>query len=323
MKTKPLHLTIPEPCRQSFEEMPDAGKGKYCGKCEYVIYDFSQFTDAELFRFFEANPSGACGRFHNSQLNRDIELITVKGSFFEPFAKLAASIIAILTFRSSPAYAQGTSNYAVVKSPSAKTSVSPSASDPVTIKGIVTDFHNNPLQNAVVKFADLNVTTTDANGTYSFQLSDIDKAYNIYFTRPNYVATVRTFHPAMGNTEFNVSMGERDSNALVYSMGIAPPPFKFDEPDLPYFKFKAGIARLSLDHKAMLHIVANKLKANPYANVLIVSFMSEHQRVKIAERRAELLKEFLINQEGISEGRMSIEIQETPTSPNLVQFQNN
>ena len=96
MKKTPLQFSIPKPCKENFADMPPSGEGRLCGKCKTIIYDFSQMTDAELIRFFEAKPETHCGRFHNSQLNRVIEPVTIRNSFFKRFAKIAASVIAIL-----------------------------------------------------------------------------------------------------------------------------------------------------------------------------------------------------------------------------------
>ena len=86
--------------------MPDEGKGKMCSKCETIVYDLSQMTDAEIILFFKTNPATHCGRFHNSQLNRNIEPITIRKNFLQKFVKIAAAVIAILTLRHVPAMAQ-------------------------------------------------------------------------------------------------------------------------------------------------------------------------------------------------------------------------
>src|SRR6478735_3501777 len=98
MKTKQdLYISIPDPCNQDWGSMQKAGDGKYCTRCSNIVYDLSGLNDNELVVFFKMNPAIHCGRFHNSQLNRNILPPKKKQLFsFERFRKIAATFFAIL-----------------------------------------------------------------------------------------------------------------------------------------------------------------------------------------------------------------------------------
>lgn len=64
-------IAIPEPCLQSWEEMPVTGNGRLCAHCSQVVTDFTQMSDAALLDYLKNN-KWKCGQYDSSQLNRDI-----------------------------------------------------------------------------------------------------------------------------------------------------------------------------------------------------------------------------------------------------------
>ncbi|TWW01773.1 hypothetical protein [Chitinophaga pinensis] len=72
MKKKPaFKLDIASPCSESWNEMIPVEGGRFCDNCTKTIVDFSTWTDKEIVQYVRNNQS-TCGRFHNSQLNRDL-----------------------------------------------------------------------------------------------------------------------------------------------------------------------------------------------------------------------------------------------------------
>ncbi|HKR05876.1 MAG TPA: carboxypeptidase-like regulatory domain-containing protein [Bacteroidia bacterium] len=67
-----LHLTIPKPCLQSWEEMSQADNGKFCASCNKPVIDFSNFTDQQLKDFFNKATERICGRFTCNQIDRTL-----------------------------------------------------------------------------------------------------------------------------------------------------------------------------------------------------------------------------------------------------------
>lgn len=306
MKKAPLQFSIPEPCRESFADMPRSGEGRFCEKCETIIYDFSQMTDAELIRFFEAKPETHCGRFHNSQLNRIIEPIAIRSNFFNKLAKIAASVIAILTLRSIPAKAQGEMRPLIAQNPSVNKKPASVSQELLVIKGTVKDVEGKPLKDAVVKFDDLKETTTDENGAYGFELSNINEPHNIYFDLPDHVRAVRNFHPAMGNGIFDVTLIKRDPSKFHSTImgGIGGPAEQLGA--LPSLIFKAKTYKLNTNMKAMLTTVAAKMKANPDTKIEVGTYIPVCYDPKkmMWEKRLNEIKNYLVNKEGIAEERI-------------------
>jgi hypothetical protein len=66
-----LTLHIPTPCTQNWHSFPQNATGGFCSQCSKTVIDFTQLSDKELYQALQ-NPGKICGRFTQSQLNRDI-----------------------------------------------------------------------------------------------------------------------------------------------------------------------------------------------------------------------------------------------------------
>lgn len=72
---KPLQITIPEPCTQEWDTMTPCNNGRFCGQCQKKVIDFTTWSDAELYKYFDAHKNEHfCGRYMSTQLNRDINI---------------------------------------------------------------------------------------------------------------------------------------------------------------------------------------------------------------------------------------------------------
>ncbi len=71
MKTKKFTITIPEPCTENWNEMKPTARGKFCAHCQKDVIDFSNKTDLEIASFVKNNKGNFCGRFVNTQLNKE------------------------------------------------------------------------------------------------------------------------------------------------------------------------------------------------------------------------------------------------------------
>jgi len=70
MKKSPI-ISIPQPCKENWDQMPIKGQGRDCSKCEKNIRDFTKMSDNELIALIRSNKS-LCGRFSPEQLNRHL-----------------------------------------------------------------------------------------------------------------------------------------------------------------------------------------------------------------------------------------------------------
>ncbi|MFK7771682.1 MAG: T9SS type A sorting domain-containing protein [Saprospiraceae bacterium] len=91
MAKKYLQIQIPTPCSEDFSKMTAVEKGHFCNNCEKVVIDFSKMSDQEIANFYKKNGGKLCGRFHHSQLNRDIRLTQPKVNSI--FGKAAGLIL--------------------------------------------------------------------------------------------------------------------------------------------------------------------------------------------------------------------------------------
>lgn len=91
MAKKYLQIQIPTPCSEDFSKMTPVEKGHFCNNCEKTVIDFSKMSDQEIVNFYKKNGGKLCGRFHHSQLNRDIRLTPPKVNSI--FGKAAGLIL--------------------------------------------------------------------------------------------------------------------------------------------------------------------------------------------------------------------------------------
>ncbi|MCF6401597.1 hypothetical protein L3C95_01845 [Chitinophaga filiformis] len=71
-RSMPFKVEIPLPCEQSWENMKPMDDGRYCDHCSRKIVDFTKLADHEVVRLFLDSSGPVCGRFTESQLNRDL-----------------------------------------------------------------------------------------------------------------------------------------------------------------------------------------------------------------------------------------------------------
>lgn len=90
-------VSIPEPCRQGWENMTPSAKGRFCDACQKEVIDFTGLDDKEMLRIVQANLGRLCGRFRKNQLQREIFVTETYGWRF-PIRK--DLLLALLTFGS-------------------------------------------------------------------------------------------------------------------------------------------------------------------------------------------------------------------------------
>lgn len=68
--SQPLHLTIPEPCHENWQQMTPNEQGRHCMSCQKTVVDFTLMSDQEVLHYISRASSAVCGRFNNDQLNK-------------------------------------------------------------------------------------------------------------------------------------------------------------------------------------------------------------------------------------------------------------
>lgn len=166
---QPIQISIPTPCHEDWNKMTPAEQGKFCDSCLKCVIDFTQYSDRELYDFFNKhNGERICGRYNTTQLNRAIYAPARKQpSFYKHVAGIGLSLI----------LSQLPDRQAFAKAPFAFVSPEPQKGESTiayTLKGTVRDSGNKLLSGAAVT-AWMNdeaiaTTFTDAKGNYLLKL---------------------------------------------------------------------------------------------------------------------------------------------------------
>lgn len=74
-----IKISIPEPCHENWIEMSPTEKGRFCSSCQKYVIDFTKSSDREISKIFNNNKN-ICGRFLDSQLDRNLIILREKKS---------------------------------------------------------------------------------------------------------------------------------------------------------------------------------------------------------------------------------------------------
>ena len=77
----PIHVTIPEPCHENWQQMTPNEQGRHCMSCQKTVVDFTLMSDQEILNYISRASSSVCGRFNNDQLNKTYTEKKIKPSF--------------------------------------------------------------------------------------------------------------------------------------------------------------------------------------------------------------------------------------------------
>ncbi|WP_276486087.1 T9SS type A sorting domain-containing protein [Paraflavitalea pollutisoli] len=99
-----LHLSIPSPCHENWQQMVPQDRGRHCSSCQKIVVDFTNMSDQEVLTYMQQATSSVCGRFHNHQLNKSYRTEKPKRSF--AFAYGWSVLAGALLLSGQPASAQ-------------------------------------------------------------------------------------------------------------------------------------------------------------------------------------------------------------------------
>ncbi len=131
-----IKITIPTPCHENWQKMSPAEKGRFCDSCQKNVFDFTKASDRQIIEAYNKNQN-LCGRFLNTQLDRDLIAPKEKSSIW---MATTSAIISFLTLGNQEIMAQETvkieqTDNRILLGKPARNIVNPER----TITGIVTD----------------------------------------------------------------------------------------------------------------------------------------------------------------------------------------
>ncbi|MFI0431434.1 carboxypeptidase-like regulatory domain-containing protein [Mariniflexile sp. HMF6888] len=164
---KVINIHIPKPCSENWNKMTPNEKGRHCATCKKTIFDFTTKTDEQIINAFEQN-NNLCGRFKNTQLQRDIVLSRKDKNRYATF--LASGLFAFIGLGSQYIHSQGKPDIVLVNSTKPNIIIGKVAPPAVkdSIVGFVIDESRIPLPgaNVLIKGTSIGVIT-DFNGKFS------------------------------------------------------------------------------------------------------------------------------------------------------------
>jgi CarboxypepD_reg-like domain len=97
-----INITIPKPCHENWNAMTGSEKGRFCDSCQKNVIDFTTATNKQIYEAFSKN-NKLCGRFSNTQLNRDLIIRTEKSWIW---IATTSAIISFLSMGNNEVYSQ-------------------------------------------------------------------------------------------------------------------------------------------------------------------------------------------------------------------------
>jgi hypothetical protein len=155
-----INISIPQPCHENWDAMTATDKGGFCASCQKDVFDFTKASDREIIKAFEKDHQ-LCGRFLNTQLNRDLIKPEKKSSLWLATTSSLFSFIGLGTYE---AQAQGEVKMEQTdrKFRSVKTD-----NDTILVAGIVYDENKTPRPHLGIYIGNYKVGETNSSGNFS------------------------------------------------------------------------------------------------------------------------------------------------------------
>lgn len=160
-----VNITIPEPCHENWEAMTSVEKGKFCNSCQKKVFDFTSSSDREIINAFQKD-NNLCGRFLNTQLNRDLVKPKEKSTLWLATTTALISLIGVNEATSQEKAPTEQTGTKIVGKPAAPII----ANQEIEVSGVVSDEQKLPLPGATISIKGTNKTTqTDFDGKFTIK----------------------------------------------------------------------------------------------------------------------------------------------------------
>ena len=195
------------------------------------------------------------------------------------------------------------------------TSHSSPAPASITISGTVMHEEGRPLENAKIYMENTLVATTGKDGKYAFdfQADGTARSYNITIAAEGMATVVRTYHPSMLSTTFDVTMSVFEDDCCKKIIPPITTAFSFT------FSRKSSALNPGEDMKVLFATYATEMRNRPELMIEIIG----HTGVEPLDKaRQERLRNYFVEKEGIAEERFVFvtEISKDPEIREIVEM---
>jgi len=243
-KPKPIQISIPNPCHQSWDEMTPQGQGRHCAHCQKVVTDFTSWSDTALYEFLLKNKDvRICGRIYKSQLKYPIYPAKQSPLGISKWAAGLAIVIATLEVgtgfntyartpyvHTSPLYTNSDANIYEDKNEDG-------SNDTLIITGIITNQTQQPVFQAEIYLVNKNQkaivgTMSNENGEFVIKISRPKKmnSLSLYVKQFDYVSTTipltskKVNHPIYINLKYKDEIIMGMIGGRYYDVPMQPAP---------------------------------------------------------------------------------------------------
>lgn len=173
MKSR-INISIPNPCHENWQAMSATEKGKFCASCQKNVFDFTTASDRQIIDAYNKDKN-LCGRFLNTQLNRDLVKPKERSSLW---LAATSAVISFLGFGNQEIAAQETvkteqtANKTLLGEPAV---IQNTEKPEKKITGIVKDQDGSPLPGVEIVIKGTKIgTQTDFDGAFSIKVKKGD-----------------------------------------------------------------------------------------------------------------------------------------------------
>ncbi len=298
-----LTIQMNTPCEENWNGMEPTEAGRFCNKCQKPVINFVDLSDQQILQYFLEHPYPVCGRMLTTQ--RDHHFVHTTPTINRNLSPVTATLLTLATITTEAAPPTPMIvNKAQAQQPHLKQTPAIPA-DSLLISGTVKDKHGAPIENAEIIF-DQYKLLSDKNGSFQFTLpSGFNKMAVIQFSYPKLVREVRSYHPLMRSTSYDIVLSEPYIPQCIIS-GLMQPGFHVPVPlpdSLSTLSFQSS-NKLDTKTKALLTNLSNFIKDNPLQKFTIRSYYntSKQKAVKLSN----LIKNFIVDEQGVNYDRIQI-----------------
>ncbi|MFB9077686.1 hypothetical protein ACFFLS_00750 [Flavobacterium procerum] len=230
-------LKINKPCNENWENMKPNSEGGFCEICSKKVLDFTKLNQFELAQKLQKSNGSICGRVTKKQL--DLPLIDFERhkNYKLPYSNVVSGLMIVTTLGVvQPLQSQNLGLQTEIVSKKDTVSqvdknneaVKPNLSKPndfTTLKGIIKDQEEVPIENARVTFVSIQkiiVVNTKADGTFSIEVPteiiDDDNVIRVSYTE---IKNEKTRYNSFGFETADYILSKDEMNS-VYKIKALP-----------------------------------------------------------------------------------------------------